>query len=155
MEDLNQDLNINEPDITPCPPSEDSPDLQDSTQWTPYDNQIGSFIFHGGMNGYLENIEPSPERLQQECFYDKEGDLIDEDHEYSGMGGTANQYDGHGDSWLDMWDHFYNDSGGVVKNGAEAVSTSLSYHMDNICSDLSEFIEDFIGEDNEDNGEEL
>lgn len=46
--------------ITPCPSNLDSPELQDSTQWTPYDNSRGgATVFHCSQTGYLENIEPT------------------------------------------------------------------------------------------------
>lgn len=71
----NKDTQFSQPEITPCPSSIDDPQLDDRSVWTSYDNTWGSHLFHGGNQGFLENIDPSPDKPQQECFYDKSGDL--------------------------------------------------------------------------------
>lgn len=137
MTDYNNSNN-SEPEITPCLSTLDSPELQDTDIWSSYDNTFGKYAFHGGMEGYLENKDPSPESPQQECFYDDSGNLIDENHDYAGMRGTANEYDGHGDDISDVWDHFYNDSGGVWENGREAFATSMESYYDSATDSLEE-----------------
>ena len=131
----NHDTQVNHSEVTPCPSSINSHELQDETKWNHYDNIWGSEIFHGGAQGFLENIHPSPEKPQQECFYDKSGDLIDKDHEYSGMRGTANQYDGHHGNQMEQWDHFRHDTGGIWHNFGDSFPTSMAYHTDHAYHD--------------------
>jgi hypothetical protein len=128
-------------EVTPCPSSIDDPQLDDQSIWNSYDNALGSELFHGGNQGFLENVHPSPEKPQQECFYDKSGDLIDKDHEYSGVRGTANQYDGHHGDYSEKWDHIRHDTGGIWENGREAFSTSMEYHANSAVGEAKSMYE--------------
>ena len=127
-----QNTSTNGETNTSCPSTIDSPELQDKDIWSSYDNTFGKYAFHGAMEGYLENKDPSPESPQQECFYDDSGNLIDENHQYAGMRGTANEYDGHKGDSSELWNHFYNDSGGIWQNGGEAFSTSVESYYDSV-----------------------
>jgi hypothetical protein len=101
------------------------------------------------MEGYLENKDPSPESPQQECFYDDSGNLIDENHQYAGMRGTANEYDGHKGDSSELWNHFYNDSGGIWQNGGEAFATSVESYYDSVedyVSDVYDSVEDYVAD---------
>lgn len=113
MTDTTNQSTSEQSELTPCPPTSDSAELQNQEKWESYDNRWGNYLFHGGMEGYLEKTDPSPENPQQECFYDESGALIDKDHEYAGMGGSANEYDGHGDSFSDLGNHTFYDKGGI------------------------------------------
>ena len=118
-------------DITSCPADINNSELRNTDTWQPYDSSLGSNLFHCGYEGYLENVTPTPENPQQECFYDDDGDLVDEKHEDAGCRGTANQYDGHG--WdLDALRHTFIDEGGIWENGRDGVATSVEHHWDNL-----------------------
>lgn len=121
-------------DITTCPANIDSPDLQNTGNWQPYDSALGSNLFHCGYEGYLENATPTPETPQQECFYGDRGELIDEEHEDAGCRGTANQYDGHG-SFSDALMHTFFDEGGIWENGRDGVATSIDHHLEDLFGD--------------------
>ena len=60
-----QNTSTNGETNTSCPSTIDSPELQDKDIWSSYDNTFGKYAFHGGMEGYLENKDPSPESPQQ------------------------------------------------------------------------------------------
>lgn len=142
-----QNTSTNGETNTSCPSTIDSPELQDKDIWSSYDNPFGKYAFHGGMEGYLENKDPSPESPQQECFYDDSGNLIDENHQYAGMRGTANEYDGHKGDSSELWNHLYNDSGGIWQNGGEAFSTSVESYYDSVedyVSDVYDSVEDYV-----------
>ena len=51
-----------------------------------------SSVFHCGYRGILEDRTPTRDDPQNECFYDHDGTLVDENHPYSGCMGTPNQY---------------------------------------------------------------
>ena len=138
-----QNTSTNGETNTSCPSTIDSPELQDKDIWSSYDNTFGKYAFHGGMEGYLENKDPSPESPQQECFYDDSGNLIDENHQYAGMRGTANEYDGHKGDSSELWNHFYNDSGGIWQNGGEAFSTSVESYYDSVEDYVADAFEGF------------
>ncbi len=162
MTDFSDDINDLDSNLTSCPDNANHPDLQDPSKWLPYDEvrltnptsivrPVGNLLFHSNMDGYLENVEPSVENPQQECFYDNSGDLIDENHQYAGMGGTANYYSG--------WDHVTKDPGGIYHSGGEAFLTSMEYYYDDsIVEDLyeggKEAVE-YIGESVESASEEM
>lgn len=121
-------------DITACPADINDSELQNTDIWQPYDSSLGSNLFHCGYEGYLESVTPTPENPQQECFYDDDGDLVDEKHEDAGCRGTANQYNGHG--WdLDALRHTFIDEGGIWENGRDGVINSVEQHWNNLWDD--------------------
>ena len=124
-------------DITPCPANLNDPELENTDTWQPYDNSSGRNLFHCGYEGYLENVEPTPERPQQECFYDDKDDLVDEEHKDASCRGTANQYYGHGLD-LDALRHTFIDEGGIWENGADGIANSLEHHWDSLWEDDGE-----------------
>jgi hypothetical protein len=80
----------------------------------------GSAFFHGGQEGYVENIgsrglptdqvmdkEGRLHEPQKEFFYDESGKCIDSQHPYAGMGGTANYY-------LDNYNHSVREFQGMI-----------------------------------------
>ncbi|HAX85517.1 MAG TPA: hypothetical protein DCY91_04425, partial [Cyanobacteria bacterium UBA11370] len=112
---FNSPINLNDPlGLTPCPTS---PPISNPA-WKPY--QGYSSVFHCGFNGYLENRSATPDNPQAECFYDKNGNLVGQNHPSSGAGGTSNQYDSK-DNWFlhTVWD-----DGGIVWAGLPAFITS-------------------------------
>ncbi len=124
-EDEEQEENMKEPDI-PCPkspPPEDDPNLKPYTgnpDW-----------FHCGYKGFKDKSDPQETGMkQQECFYDEDGKLVDDNHPHSGCKGTPNEFD----SKTDTWDHIWNDSGGVRQSGWDAFTESRSHDAKN--SDL-------------------
>ena len=101
----------------------------------------GSAFFHGGQEGYVENIGsrglPTDQLMdkegrlhepQKEFFYDESGKCIDSQHPYAGMGGTANYY-------LDNYNHSVSDPGGIWHSGPEAFATSMEYYVDHAYHD--------------------
>ncbi|MEO0845739.1 MAG: hypothetical protein AAFY50_04855 [Cyanobacteria bacterium J06648_1] len=124
-------------EITPCPSSVEDPVLQDESIWTSYADHHGTFgsvgnaLFHGGQDTFLENKEASEESPQQECSYDSKGNPIDQDHEYSGMGGSANYHS-------DSYNHTFNDPGGIWERGGEGFATSMEYYYDSVKEAVSE-----------------
>jgi RHS repeat-associated protein len=116
----NQPINFIDPYglVRACP---SSPPVNDP-DWTPYGDSSG--WFHCGYDGYLENIPNNAcnvNRLNQECFYDEAGNLVDGAHPYAGCRGTANEYSVT-DWWkvADLWNHTFNDSGGIWEHGRDA-----------------------------------
>lgn len=124
-------------DITSCPTNINDPELQNIDTWQSYENSWGSNLFHCGYEGYLENVTPTPERPQQECFFDDKGDLVDEKHEDADCRGTANQYDGHGGS-LDALQHTFIDEGGIWEKGGDGFANSIDHHWDNLWDEETE-----------------
>ena len=113
-------------EITPCPAHVNDSELQDLDKWQPYDSSIGSNLFHCGYEGYLENVTPTPENPQQECFYDDDGDLV--------LTNPVSLYQCHG--WdLDALRHTFIDEGGIWENGPDGVATSVEHHWDNLWDD--------------------
>jgi len=70
-------------------------DGEGSDKFGDYGKPVGSALFHCGYDGIKENRAPTgrDDIPQQECFYDEDGNLVDENHEYAMCGGTPNQYD--------------------------------------------------------------
>lgn len=101
-----------------CPPA---PPRDDPT-WRRYDGNPS--WFHCGFEGFLENRKPSPDRPIGECFYDRSGRLVDEDHPYAGCQGTPNQFESK------TPDHVLFDDGGIARNGWRAGWESLRYFRD-------------------------
>jgi hypothetical protein len=93
--------------MAPCPPAPDPV----PSGWIVYNGN--SCWFHCCYRGILEDRRPSPDDPQNECFYDDNGALVDEDHENSGCRGTPNQFD----SASDWWGHTFEDEGGVWSRG--------------------------------------
>jgi Domain of unknown function (DUF4157) len=79
-----------------------------------------SSVFHCGYRGILEDRSPTRDDPQNECFYDHSGVLVDENHPFSGCGGTPNQYDSSEHPIL----HTLIDSGGIVRAGVPAFADS-------------------------------
>ena len=114
-----------------CPPQ-----YQISKDWKPYRGDTN--VFHCGFRGILERRIPTPENPQNECFYDNDGTLVDNLHEFSGCQGTPNQYD----SERNPVDHTLFDSGGILARGLSAYSESRRYdqyrHLPTMCHRICE-----------------
>ena len=108
--------------MRPCPKKAPKHDLNN---WKPYFGN--SKVFHCGFDGYLENVTASPARLMNECFYDKNGNLVDQNHKFSKCGGTPDMYSGE----TDPIKHTFVDPGGIVEQGAPALLESIRYHLSN------------------------
>ena len=108
--------------MRPCPKKAPKHDLNN---WKPYFGN--SKVFHCGFDGYLENVTASPARLMNECFYDKNGNLVDQNHKFSKCGGTPDMYSGD----TDPIKHTFVDAGGIVEQGAPALRESIRYHLSN------------------------
>jgi len=91
--------------------------------WKPYYGD--SCVFHCCYNGILEDRRPTSDDPQNECFYDRHGTLVDENHPYAGCRGTPNQYDSSTNRFL----HFLIDRGGIVRSGLGAFATSSAHHL--------------------------
>lgn len=67
-----------------------------SSKWRVYggDSPEKSILFHCGFDGYLENRVPNNNNPAptNECFYDDDGNLVTESHEYGGCRGTPDYY---------------------------------------------------------------
>ena len=111
--------------MKPCPkrPPENNP------LWKPYSGD--SSVFHCGYRGYMEaNIIPSFTRKMNECFYDENGILVDENHKYSKCGGTPDAYDSSA-GILDKFLHGTIDPGGVAFEGLPAYRESQRHKREN------------------------
>lgn len=104
----------------PCP-SRLGPDDPVPQGWQEYHGDPS--WFHCGFRGILEDRTPTPEEPQNECFYDHDGNLVDENHEYAGCRGTPNQYD----SSSNWFKHTFFDTGGIWHRGREAYEESRRY----------------------------
>ena len=82
-----------------------------------------SCIFHCCFDGIIEDIVPSVDDPQNECFYDETGVLVDSSHPQSGCGGTPNYHD----SESDPLGHTFNDPGGIWHAGWDAFTSSMGY----------------------------
>ncbi|MEM9007837.1 MAG: DUF4157 domain-containing protein [Cyanobacteria bacterium P01_F01_bin.86] len=96
--------------MIPCPSALNTSDPTPSG-WKDYHG--ASCVFHCCYRGILEDRLPTPEDPQNECFYDENGVLVDENHEHADCGGTPNQYD----SASDWWNHTFEDEGGIWARG--------------------------------------
>jgi len=92
-----------------------------SMGWKKYEGD--SRVFHCGYEGIKEDVTPNIEtgRVQNECFYDEKGTLVDKKHPYAGCGGSPNQYD----AAEKPWGHTWSDEGGIRKAGPEGLGTSV------------------------------
>lgn len=81
----------------------------DDRNWRPYEGD--PWWFHCGYEGFLENREPSPDWPVGECFYDEQGELVDQGHPYSRCGGTPDSYP----AW-DPRHWLWQDPGGIWNN---------------------------------------
>jgi RHS repeat-associated protein len=100
-----------------CPPV-NNPD------WVAYHGGgWGEWLFHCGFDGYHENRAPTPGNPTIECFYDCNGNLVDNNHKFAGCKGTPNQY-----SSTNIF-HFYPDSGGIIKNFGPSFWTSRQHDL--------------------------
>merc|ERR1719460_2222646 len=66
-----------------------------------------SSVFHCGFRGIIENREKDT----NECFYDSQGDLVDEAHEWSGCRGTPDEWAA--TSFMGRVKHSLFDAGGL------------------------------------------
>ena len=127
-------------EITPCPDSIGDPVLQDESKWTPYTEShgtighVGNFLFHGNQDTFVENKQPSLESPQQECVFDRNGNIIDENHPYAEMGGSANYYS-------DSFNHTFVDPGGIAERGGEGFATSMEHYYDSTSASISEGVD--------------
>jgi uncharacterized Zn-binding protein involved in type VI secretion len=119
-----------EPGMKPCPPT--LPDADEMEGWQPYHGN--SAVFHCGYDGILEDRSPTPGNPMNECFYDEQGVLVDENHEYSGCRGTPDQYD----SKANPWKHTFEDEGGIRKAGAPALAESIRHEVNETADELNE-----------------
>jgi len=94
-----------------------------------YGKPAGSALFHCGYDGIKEDRTPTGPNNppQQECFYDEDGNIVDENHEYAMCGGTPNQYDAD----ANPIEHTFLDSGGIVQNGLQGIGESIHHGFDN------------------------
>ncbi len=106
-----------------CVPSDAGRPDWDMTDWIPYKGDPN--CFHCGYAGFVENIKPSVSNPQGECFYDKQGNLVDSTHKYKNCAGTPNDYDA-----TQKWDHTFNDRGGIWEKGWDAYNESRRYFKD-------------------------
>ena len=141
MTDFSADNSYQEPEITPCPSTLDSPELQDDNKWVSYGS--GTSIFHCGFEGFNENKEAIPESPRQQCFYDEDGNLVDKDHEYAGCQGSPDQHS----NWFD---HSFDDSGGIFSQaGWDGLVTSVEYYYDSAkdyVADAYDSVEDYVAD---------
>ncbi len=107
-----------------CPPRLAADDPVPSG-WKSY--QGDSSVFHCGFRGILEDRAPTANDLQNECFYDHSGALVDQNHPYAGCRGTPNRYDSR---FLGGVPHATLDPGGIVRAGAPAFLSSRVYDLD-------------------------
>ena len=91
--------------------------------WKRYPGDSGAF--HCGFEGYLENRTPTPDNPIGECFYDKKGKFVDDNHPYKGCRGTPDQYPS---GW--NWGHIAKDTGGVLSCGPEGLAESANKKYD-------------------------
>ncbi len=109
--------------MRPCParlgPDDPTPD-----GWQDYHGN--SSVFHCGYRGILEDVVPGDGRLQNECFYDEEGHLVDEAHPYADCGGSPNEFD----SSENPWEHTFEDEGGIWERGWDAFWEARGRDMD-------------------------
>jgi hypothetical protein len=94
--------------------------------WKPYYGD--SSVFHCGFTGMIEDREPTIFNLQNECFYDHSGGLVNESHEYSGCAGTPNDFDS---QYFFGIPHLLLDRGGIVGSGLPAYLESQRYRREN------------------------
>lgn len=111
-----------------CPPRLTA-DKPVPSGWKPY--QGDSSVFHCGFRGILEDRAPTANDLQNECFYDHSGLLVDENHPYAGCRGTPNRYDSR---LLLGGPHLAIDPGGIVRAGGPAFITSRVYDINRAIS---------------------
>lgn len=91
--------------------------------WKPY---VGDpTVFHCGFEGYLEVRENDCDKSPiGECFYDNDGNLVDENHKYKGCRGTPDDYPASDPR------HIYPDNGGIGKKGWEGFTESQRFYRD-------------------------
>lgn len=117
-----------------CPttkPASDSP----PPGWQGYDGDPR--FFHCGYEGIKETTTPNPKtgRLQNECFYDESGTLVDENHPYAGCRGTPNEYD----AATDPFAHTTQDSGGIFQAGPQGLTTSAKKKANDLMKSIGIF----------------
>ena len=62
---------------------------------------------------------------------------------------SANEYNGHGSDSSELWNHFYNDNGGIWENGREAFATSVESYYDSVedyVIDTYDSVEDYVAD---------
>jgi RHS repeat-associated protein len=112
--------------ICPSKPPRDNPD------WKFYSTKLGRERYHCGYDVYLAEVEPKRDSPQNECAYDENATLVDDNHPYKDCRGTPNQYNGHNYILhpMDAWDHYYNDSGGIRMAGDRAKAETERHAKD-------------------------
>jgi len=102
--------------LTLQPPS--SPPVNDPN-WYRYPNRNGEELFHCGYTCFLEKRKCTGDSCVKdpvgEACYDEKNKLVDDKHPYCNCKGTPDQYPQ--DDWFN---HTFNDSGGIYKNGWDA-----------------------------------
>ena len=97
-------------------------------RWRPYADKWYKtpWLFHCGFDGYVENRKPTLSNPQDEFFVDPFYNTeVTRYHEYSGCGGSPNQYDS-----SDSFEHTWYDEGGIFNKGRESFRDSRRYFMD-------------------------
>lgn len=94
-----------------------------------------SSVFHCGYFGIVQAVCPDPKGPgQNECFYDGEDKLVDDDHPYSGCKGTPNQYENSDGFWSEAnWNHTKTD---VLRDGPEAIAETGNKIIDDAIGDI-------------------
>jgi len=106
--------------------------------FTPYDGNPA--VFHCGFEGIKEDRIPTVNDPQNECFYDDDGNLVDENHEYAGCAGSPNQYDAEANPIA----HTILDDGGILNRGAEGFAESVNYAVDSTIDTISDTVESVV-----------
>lgn len=109
--------------MRPCPVSLGS-DEATPEGWQDYHGEPA--VFHCGYRGILEDVVPGNGRMQNECFYDEEGNLVDVSHPYALCGGSPNEFD----SDSAPFEHAFEDEGGIWERGWDAFWESRRRDVD-------------------------
>jgi hypothetical protein len=126
--------------MQPCPPNRSG---IPATGWKPYFGM--NWAFHCNFYGVLEDKIPTPDSRQNECIYDDQGQLVDENHLYADCRGTPNSYD----SKTDAYNHLFNDPGGPYYAGRPAALESGRKVRDDVQESVEKKVEalkDRVGE---------
>ena len=116
-----------------CPETNNMPDcppyLQDYAPagWKEYDGK--PVVFHCGLRGMVADCSPDGDHLQQECFYDEAGALVDDSSIDRLCAGTPNADDA---KEHPIW-HIFT-KGGIIRSGWDGLYGSF-LHFDREASD--------------------
>jgi len=97
-------------------------------------------VFHCGYDGIKEDRTPTVQIPQNECFYDDDGNLVDETHEYADCGGSPNQYD----AGTNPIAHTFLDDGGIVGAGWDGFTESVEHTIDSAVDAVSETVDNAV-----------